>query len=277
MEFFLAPSLVKFMKTKLGILMTVLTFRGKAILGCIMFFILTLSLEAQTGVVKTYYSNRSIQKEISYINDIVDGSVVEYYQNGNAKIEQNYSTGVLNGMIKEFYPSGLLKEEYSVDHGRRDGIDRSYYDNGALKSVCKYSQGKLIEKSSFDFDSRFSASAQDYLAGKRKSDDAVYDSSSLCSAEICAEPIGGQSAIRTNLIYPDHALRYGLEGIVTLRAIIDIEGDVTATEILKGLGLGCDEAAEDAVKKTKFIPGQSGGKAVESSIKLNVEFKISSK
>ena len=257
--------------------MTGIAIQRKAIFSFFIFIICSLSLNAQTGIVKTYYPNGSIQSEISYINDIIDGSYVEYYQNGNVKIEKNFTAGVLNGMIREYYPSGLLKEEHSIDHGTKEGIDRSFYDNGGLKSIYKYSQGKLIEMTSFDFDPRHVASSQDYLAGKRTSDESLYDSSALCSAEVCAEPIGGQRTIQNNLIYPEHALRYGLEGSVTLRAIINTTGEVTTTEILKGLGLGCDEAAEEAVKKTKFIPGQSGGQAVESSLSLNVDFKISTK
>ena len=84
-------------------------------------------------------------------------------------------------------------------------------------------------------------------------------------------------AIQENLVYPEHALRYGLEGTVTLKASINSDGDVTKTDIIKGLGLGCDEAAENAVMKTKFIPGKTGGKPVDSVLSINVEFKIDSR
>ena len=232
---------------------------------------------AQTGTVKTYFANGNVQSEASYINDIIEGSVVNYYQNGNLQSEKNYSNGVMNGPAREYYQSGLLKEEYSVDQGTREGIDRSFYDNGGLKSVLKYSQGKVIERTTFDFDPHYAASAQDYLAGKKYSGETDSTAASSCNAEICAEPVGGQEAIQNNLVYPDHALRYGLEGIVTLKAAINVEGEVTRTDIVKGLGLGCDEAAEDAVKKTKFHPGKNGNQPVNSVLTLNVNFKISPK
>jgi hypothetical protein len=38
-------------------------------------------------------------------------------------------------------------------------------------------------------------------------------------------------------------------------AYINEEGIVLKTEILKGIGGGCDEAAEYAVKHTKYFPG----------------------
>ena len=39
-------------------------------------------------------------------------------------------------------------------------------------------------------------------------------------------------------------------------AYINEEDIVVKTEILKGIGGGCDEAAEYAVKRTKYSPGK---------------------
>ncbi len=247
---------------------------AKSISVCLLLILSSSIAFAQTGNVKTYFPNGNIQTETSYINDIIDGSMVTYYQNGNLQSEKNFSGGVMNGAVREYYPSGLLKEEYSVDQGIKEGIDRSYYDNGGLKSVIKYSQGKAVDQTFFDFDPHYKASPQDYLSGKKANSENESNATSTCDAEVCAEPIGGQKAIQDNLVYPEHALRYGLEGTVTLKASINSNGEVTKTDIIKGLGLGCDEAAEDAVKKTKFIPGKNGGKPVDSVLLLNVDFKI---
>ncbi len=46
------------------------------------------------------------------------------------------------------------------------------------------------------------------------------------------------------------------------------------TEILKGIGGGCDEAAEYAVKHTKFSPGKQRGKPVKVKVMVPVVFKL---
>ena len=62
-------------------------------------------------------------------------------------------------------------------------------------------------------------------------------------------------------VYPPTALRLGVEGSITVNALIDERGNVVDTGILKGMmddkGLG--KAAETAVRKWKFQPAQKGG------------------
>jgi len=81
------------------------------------------------------------------------------------------------------------------------------------------------------------------------------------------EPIGGITAIYNMIIYPEIAKRAGVEGTVKILAFIDVK-------ILKGIGAGCDEAAIDAVKKTKFSPGMDAGKTVKVQVTIPLEFKV---
>ena len=60
-------------------------------------------------------------------------------------------------------------------------------------------------------------------------------------------------------------------------AYVDEQGIVTKTEVLKGIGAGCDEAAEYAVKQTKFSPGKQRGKAVKVKIMVPIIFKLTDK
>ncbi|MFC2134238.1 TonB family protein [Bacteroidota bacterium] len=87
-------------------------------------------------------------------------------------------------------------------------------------------------------------------------------------------PIGGLAAIESNVIYPEIALRAGIQGKVNLLVYIDEEGNVFKVEIAKGIGGGCDEAAIEAVMKTKFKPGMQRGKPVKVRVGLPVRFKI---
>jgi protein TonB len=87
------------------------------------------------------------------------------------------------------------------------------------------------------------------------------------------EPIGGLADIQKRVIYPSVALQTGIEGKVYVRAMVNEAGVVTQTEILKGIGAGCDEAAADAVAKTKFKPGIQRGKPVKVQLTIPIVFK----
>ncbi len=238
-------------------------------------YLFLTSLTAQTGLMKSFYSDGVPRSEVSYVNDILDGQAHYYYPNGNLRSEKNYSKGKLHGYVREYFDNGLLKEEYFMKEGIKEGSYRSYFVNGALKELIIFEKGIQVNKNSFNYDPSYSAPIEAYQAGNRQQQ--VFNKRRtilICDIEICPVPVGGLNSIQDKLVYPEHALLYGLEGTVTLIATVNEKGDVVATEILKGIGLGCDEAAEEAVKKTQFIPGQNFGKVVESKVTLNIEFKI---
>ncbi len=233
------------------------------------------SIEAQDGIIKTYYADGTPRTEISYVNNVLDGAALQFYPNGNLHIEKYFSNGILTRIVREYYESGLLKNEYSVKNGIKDGNQKSYYENGALKEISLFTNGSREQNNTFDFDPYYKALPEDYLAGNRQQELLNKKRQELiCDVDICPVPLGGLIAIKENLIYPEHALLYGLEGKVTLIAKVDTKGDVINTDVIIHLGLGCDEAAQYAVKKTKFIPGQKDGKIVEANVTINVEFKI---
>jgi TonB family protein len=76
------------------------------------------------------------------------------------------------------------------------------------------------------------------------------------SVEEMPMPVGGLYSIQSKINYPEIAKRAGIEGKVFVQAFIDENGNVTEAKIIKGIGAGCDEAALDAVKGTKFTPGK---------------------
>jgi protein TonB len=76
-------------------------------------------------------------------------------------------------------------------------------------------------------------------------------------------------------VYPSVAQRFGVEGSITINALIDEKGNVIDTGILKGIqddkGLG--RAAETAVKKWKFQPARKNGVAVKVWKSFVIAFK----
>ncbi len=235
----------------------------------------TSIIYSQNGISKSYYPDGTPRSQISYVNSVLDGSSLLFYPNGNLKSEKYYSNGILNGVVKEYYETGLVKEEHIIKNGVKDGAQRIYHENGALKELIIFNKGSFVSKQSFEYDPLFSPSAKLYQAGNRQQQLMQEKNIELiCDVEICPVPIGGMQAIQNQLVYPEHALLYGMEGTVSLIAMINEKGEVKGTEVIKGLGLGCDEAAQEAVKKTLFIPGQDKGKTVAAKLTINVEFKI---
>lgn len=94
------------------------------------------------------------------------------------------------------------------------------------------------------------------------------------AVEEMPEPVGGIAEIQKKIVYPEIAKRAGVEGRVYIKAYVDESGVVSKTEVIKGIGAGCDEAAANAVKQTKFKPGKQRGKAVKVQVSVPVVFKL---
>lgn len=91
--------------------------------------------------------------------------------------------------------------------------------------------------------------------------------------------VGGdvQAPVKTHAPQPQYteiARKARLQGVVIVQAIIDKEGNVTNVKILKGLGMGLDQAAVDAIKKWRFQPATLHGKPVAVYYNLTVNFRL---
>ncbi|MCG2715298.1 MAG: energy transducer TonB [Candidatus Marinimicrobia bacterium] len=91
------------------------------------------------------------------------------------------------------------------------------------------------------------------------------------------EPIGGFVAIQRNVVYPEIAQEAGIEGTVVIQAFVNEFGKVTECVVLKGVpNTGLDEAAIDAIKKTRFKPAKQRDRNVGVYISIPVIFKLQS-
>lgn len=76
-------------------------------------------------------------------------------------------------------------------------------------------------------------------------------------------------------IYPEIAQEAGIEGVVIVQAFIDASGRVKETLILKGVpNTGLDEAAMEAIRKTRFRPARQRERPVGVWISIPVNFKL---
>ena len=76
-------------------------------------------------------------------------------------------------------------------------------------------------------------------------------------------------------IYPEIAQEAGIEGVVVVQAFIDERGRVKETLILKGVpNTGLDEAAMEAIRRTKFHPAEQRERPVAVWISIPVNFRL---
>ena len=88
------------------------------------------------------------------------------------------------------------------------------------------------------------------------------------------ELIGGLAALQREIRYPVIARKAGIEGRVILQFIIDEQGRVTESKVVRGIGGGCDEEALRAFQTMRFRPGKQRGKPVKVKMSLPVTFRL---
>lgn len=81
--------------------------------------------------------------------------------------------------------------------------------------------------------------------------------------------------IKTNLKYPEEAVKNNIQGQVVVEFVVDTTGEVSKAVILKGLGHGCDEESLRVVRLMhNWIPGTLDGKPVPVKMKLPILFQL---
>ena len=83
------------------------------------------------------------------------------------------------------------------------------------------------------------------------------------------------SYIKTNLKYPEEALKNKVQGQVMAEFIVDKTGMVTEPVIKQGIGSGCDEEVLRLLKAMPtWTPGMQDGQPVSVRMKLPVVFQV---
>ena len=75
--------------------------------------------------------------------------------------------------------------------------------------------------------------------------------------------------------YTDEAVDAGLEGSVELEFRVREDGTAHGIKVVRGLGMGLDERAVEAVGQWRFDPAKKAGRPVEIPIRVRVKFDLS--
>jgi TonB family protein len=89
---------------------------------------------------------------------------------------------------------------------------------------------------------------------------------------------GGVSApsivYRVEPTYSEEARKAKYQGVVVLSAIVRKDGTIEIVKVVRGLGLGLDENAIQALKQWKFRPGMKNGVPVDVALNIEVNFSL---
>ena len=81
--------------------------------------------------------------------------------------------------------------------------------------------------------------------------------------------------IADNLEYPQEAVDGDIQGTVFVRIIVEPDGSISNTKIVRGIGSGCDEEAIRVVESMpNWEPGRRKGEAVRVYMSIPVSFKL---
>ena len=78
-------------------------------------------------------------------------------------------------------------------------------------------------------------------------------------------------------IYPESARLTHKQGLVVLEATIDTDGkahDIQVVEVIEISGLGCEEAAIQALKSSLFTPAMRGKAVISQRIRIPYRFNL---
>lgn len=77
--------------------------------------------------------------------------------------------------------------------------------------------------------------------------------------------------------YPEAAREDKCEGTVVIYVVVDVDGTVRDTRMIRSLGCGLDEMALEAVSQWKFNPGMKDGRPVAVAASIEVVFRLPGK
>lgn len=84
--------------------------------------------------------------------------------------------------------------------------------------------------------------------------------------------------IGKNLKYPKEAIQNKVQGKVLIKLIIEEDGSISETSIVKSLGYGCDQEVTRVVKAMpKWTPGKKDNQLVRTAFELPIMFALERK
>ena len=163
------------------------------------------------------------------------------------------------GMVTSFYTDGKIKHEAVYVNGKLDGLVISYYPNGKVMREEKYAKNQLVTGKYYT------------PTGK---DTTLQPFFGLPVYKGGNEEL--QKFLESKIIYPNDAMRRGLEGTVVVGFLVNKKGYIERITILSTPDEIFNREAARVIELTnyKWMPGYDGGKPADMAISFPVVFRI---
>jgi antitoxin component YwqK of YwqJK toxin-antitoxin module len=132
------------------------------------------------GVWKTYFSNRRLEREERYKDDLLNGYVKIYNKQGKLESASLYINGVKQSEAENeadfnikntYYSDGSVKSQITYNlSGKKDGVAKTFDKEGNVESTEIYRNGYLLSKGVIDSEGLYQGMWENYyLNGELKS------------------------------------------------------------------------------------------------------------
>ena len=156
-----------------------------------------------------------------------------WYENGNKMSETPIRKGSTDGIYKQWHEDGKLHLTANFKSGVPDGEAIAYYPTGEVMRKVRFTNGKETEGECFNL-----TGEAEKCAG-----------AALKTASFGSGISDLMQYLQRNLKYPALARRKGLQGIVYIGFLIDIDGSVKDPHIVRSVDDDLDTAALDVVRQ----------------------------
>lgn len=204
--------------------------------GVILFhgFFKDKKLTTKEGEYTLYFPN-GIRRVVTYFDDNkIDSVFTSWYANGNKSDSGLMRSNIKEGLWKTWYTDGNMESEGNYVNSSPDGIWHWYHSNGKPATVETYKNQKLSDLACFD------------TLGNTTGSNCRIDK------KPCPEKaFSFEQFVIDNMIYPEKALKRGIEGTVNFEFFINKEGRLTRINFLNET----DALLQDEVVKfLKSVP-----------------------
>ncbi|PKV67203.1 energy transducer TonB [Pontibacter ramchanderi] len=256
--------------------------------------------QAAAQTVKIKYLS-AMQKEVPatqayYFEEIKEDSLgggtrTRYLVEDSSKVRQihysdidggTYGFGIQHGPVYEWYPNGQLKLEMAYHDNKWDGPYTTWYENGRVRLSSRYSRGTVTDTLKAYYETGALRRVEVYQQGKMVSGE-VYDESGkgidFVPMEVMPEFPGGEKVmlrwIGTVLKYPKTTRKAKAEGLVIISFIVDEQGRIGDTELIRGIHPDADAEGMRVIKAMPtWKPGLQEGKPVPVRYTLPLRFSL---
>ncbi len=174
--------------------------------------------------------------------------------------------------MEKFVPPTITTDDKASDPSEMKAMDEAAKSTGVIGAFD-------VKDGSLDKDAVFKETATKIMdddGGKGKGEPTIYNVGTI---QVNPQFPGGENEmyafIKKNLNYPPADQEMGNQGRVTIRFVVNKNGEISNVQLVKGVSPGCDKEAMRVIKSMpKWIPGRQNGEPVNVYFIIPVVFRL---